>query len=295
MTALVALGAVGVLIAGMALRNPAVAQPPADPEPPAIAQPNIPEMNPLPDPVAIDALLAAFVRMPGVDYAALKASRGALDAVLATFAATSEATLQAAPRPVQLAFWINAYNLCMLKRVVDHYPISRGGAGLFGAIRNRAAGYPDNSVWQIRDVFTGPHCEIVGALRSQDEIEHEIIRPRFDDPRIHFAVNCAALSCPVLWPEGYRAERLDEQLDLAVTTFMGNRMHFRLDSATANTPATLTLNKVLDWYRDDFGGVNGLRTFFAAYVEGPPRAALQNSTTQVRFFDYDWTLNDARE
>jgi hypothetical protein len=264
---------------------------------PASAPAAVPAVAPaaaLPDHAAFDALLKRVVQMPGVDYAALKAGRAELDAYISELGRTAESTLAASSRNAQLAFWINAYNACMLKRVVDNYPIRPGGAGLFGGLRNRAAGYPDNSVWQIRQVFTAPHCTVAGAERSQDEIEHEIIRPRFGDPRIHFAVNCAARSCPLLWPEAFTEARLDEQLDRAVTTLMGNRAHFRLDAPSGAGPAVLTLNKVLDWYKEDFGGVDGLRAFFAGYVDGTPRVWLQNASTQVRFFEYDWTLNDVR-
>ena len=243
----------------------------------------------LPDHTPFTRVLQQVVRGPLVDYAGLVEFRGDLDRYIASLGATAPATLEASPRDAQLAFWINAYNACMLKLVTDHYPIQRGGAGLFGSIRNLVAGYPANSVWQIREVFSRHHCRVAGAQRSQDEIEHEIIRPRFNEPRIHFAVNCAAQSCPVLWPEAYEADRLDAQLDRAVRQLMSGSAHFRIDRGS--TP-TLHLNRVLDWYQEDFGGVDGVRTFFADYVTGPDRDLLLDNRTQVAFFEYDWTLND---
>jgi len=243
----------------------------------------------LPDHAAFTRVLQQVVRGPLVDYAGLVRMRGELDHYIASLGATAPATLEAAPRDAQLAFWINAYNACMLKLVTDHYPIRRGGSGLFGSIRNLVAGYPANSVWQIRDVFSGAHCPVAGAERSQDEIEHEIIRPRFGEPRIHFAVNCAARSCPVLWPEAYEADRLDDQLDRAVRQLMSNPSHFRIDRGS---PPTVNVNRVLDWYQEDFGGVDGVRTFFADYVTGPDRDLFLDNRTQVAFFEYDWTLND---
>ena len=240
---------------------------------------------------AFTRVLDRVVQMPRVDYAALEADREGLDAYLESLARTSEADLEASPREVQLAFWINAYNACMLKLVIDHYPIQAGGTGLFGAIRNRVAGYPDNSVWQIRNVFTRTHCRVAGEDRSQDEIEHEIIRPRFDEPRIHFAVNCAALSCPPLWPMAYTADQLDEQLDRAVRHLMAGEGHFRIEEGP---PPTLRLNRVLDWYSEDFGGTEGLKTFFADYLSGDRRDRVLNPDTRVEFFEYDWTLNDTR-
>ncbi|MEX2530137.1 MAG: DUF547 domain-containing protein [Gemmatimonadota bacterium] len=235
------------------------------------------------------AVLQEVVQPPRVDYARLLTRKGQLDAYLDALARTAPEALASADRDEALAFWINAYNACMLDLVLDHYPIESGGAGLLGAIRARVAGYPDNSVWQIREVFTRRHCVVAGTARSQDEIEHDIIRPTFQDPRIHFAVNCAAVSCPVLWPRAYSPGSLDEELDRAVRNLMDSPEHFRLDRTS---PATLTLNKVLDWYSDDFGGTEGLKEFLARYLEGDDRELVLRPDTRVEFFEYEWTLND---
>jgi len=250
-----------------------------------------PATRTLPDHDAFTRVLERVVQIPRVDYALLKEERAGLDRYVDALSATDPGVLDAASREEQLAFWINAYNACMLRLVVDHYPIEAGGVGLFGAVRNRVAGYPDNSVWQIRDVFSRAHCPVAGRDRSQDEIEHEIIRPRFQEPRIHFAVNCAALSCPVLWPDAYTADALDDQLDRAVRHLIRNPDHFLLEG---RSPATLTLNKVLDWYAEDFNGHEGLKTFFADYLQGSARERVLAPATRVLFFEYDWTLNDVR-
>jgi len=243
----------------------------------------------LPDHQDFSEVLAEVVEGPLVDYAHLVDDRRGLERYIDALARTDPRTLEAASRNEQLAFWINAYNACMLRLVVDHYPIRPGDAGLFGAIRNRLAGYPENSVWQIRDVFTRSHCPVAGEDRSQDEIEHEIIRPRFEEPRIHFAVNCAARSCPVLWPDAYTGAGLDAELDRAVRNLMDEPEHFRLERGE---PATLRLNKVLDWYQEDFGGLEGLKRFFADYLEAEERTVVLRPDTRVEFFEYDWTLND---
>jgi hypothetical protein len=241
----------------------------------------------LPTHDAFTDVLEEVVHGARVDYAGLQEGRSALDAYLATLASTPEAALEGATREARLAFWINAYNACMLRLVVDHYPIEAGG-GLFDRIRNAVADRPDNSVWQIDDVFTGDHCRVAGAERSQDEIEHEIIRP-IGEPRIHFAVNCAARSCPPLRAEAYTAGALDAQLDAQVRDFVANPSHFRLEDGT---PPVLRLNKVLDWYGEDFGGPDGLKTFFQSYLPEPRAALLAEPDTRVDFFEYDWTLND---
>ncbi len=243
----------------------------------------------LPDHAHFTQVLDRVVRMPLVDYQALKDDREGLDAYIESLGATPESLLDQSPRAEQLAFWINAYNACMLQLVIDHYPIEAGGVGLFGGVRNRVAGYPDNSVWQIRDVFTRNHCFVAGQYRSQDEIEHEIIRPRFDEPRIHFAVNCAAVSCPVLWPMAYEADVLEEQLDRAVRHLMAGDEHFRIEPGE---PATLRLNRVMDWYSGDFGGAEGLKAFFAGYLPRERADIVLRPDTRVEFFSYDWTLND---
>jgi len=241
----------------------------------------------LPDHAPFSRILESVVDPPLVDYAGLQEGRDALDGYLETLAATPLAAVEGAPREAQLAFWINAYNACMLRLVVDHYPIETGG-GFFDRIRNAVADRPDNSVWQIEDVFSRDHCQVAGAPRSQDEIEHEIIRP-LGEPRIHFAVNCAARSCPPLRTEAYTAAELDAQLDAQVRDFVANPEHVQVEDAS---PPVLRLNKVLDWYGEDFGGAEGLKAFFEPYLDGERGALVAEPEARVRFFEYDWTLND---
>jgi uncharacterized membrane protein YdjX (TVP38/TMEM64 family) len=241
----------------------------------------------LPDHSAFTAVLAEVVRQPLVDYQKLKDGRSALDAYLTSMAEVMPSTLDASSDHERLAFWINAYNACMLRLVVDNYPIEKDGR-LLSRIRNAVTDRPLNSVWQIPEVFTGKHCAIAGAERSQDEIEHEIIRP-MGDPRIHFAVNCAARSCPPIWPEAYTGDEIDAQLDRAVANLVGDPVHFQVER---ESHATVRLNKVLDWYGGDFGGVEGLKTFLVPFVQGATAQDLLDPGTDVQFFDYDWILND---
>jgi hypothetical protein len=249
-----------------------------------------PDVLDLPDHAAFTRVLQEVVTVPNVDYAKLQANRGGLDRYLEALGSTDPAILDAAPRDQQLAFWINAYNACMLRIVIDNYPIERQRVGLFQRARIAVAGYPANSVWQIRDVFSVRHCHVAGASRSQDEIEHEIIRPRFEEPRIHFAVNCAARSCPVLWPEAFTGDRLEAQLERAVGALISSPAHFRVQEEEGRP--VLRLNRVLDWYSVDFGGVEGLRAFFLPYLEGETLEQVRDVGTPIRFFEYDWTLND---
>jgi uncharacterized membrane protein YdjX (TVP38/TMEM64 family) len=238
----------------------------------------------VPTHAAFSAVLRDVVHQPLVDYQAVVDAQPALRAYLGTLAATSLEAVTAASREEQLAFWINAYNACMLQLVADHYPIEKDG-NVFARIKNSVAGRPANSVWQIPDVFTRSHCRVAGKERSQDELEHEIIRP-MGEPRIHFAVNCAAQSCPVLWPEAYEAATLEAQLDRAVEHLVADERHFVAEASVVR------LNKVLDWFKEDFGGEEGLRSFFAPYLSQDAARILTDPDTRLEFFDYDWTLND---
>ena len=241
----------------------------------------------LPDHSAFTEVLARVVEEPRVDYAKLAGDDAALGSYLQQLAATDPAAVASASDDDRLAFWINAYNACMLKRVIEHYPIRKAGG--LQRIRNAAAGRPDNSVWQIGNVFTGDHCDVAGKERSQDEIEHEIIRP-MGDPRIHLAVNCAAVSCPPLVARAYHGETLDEQLEDRVRSFMSDPAHF--DVTNEGDKRSVRVNKVLDWFKEDFGGHEGIRVFLAGYADGSHKEALEDRGTKLEFLDYDWTLND---
>ncbi|MGB1840337.1 MAG: VTT domain-containing protein [Longimicrobiales bacterium] len=249
-----------------------------------VSAPSVVDAQPLPTHEAFSAVLAEVVDPPSVDYAALVGRREALDAYIGTLERVSLAAIEGATREEQLAFWINAYNACMLRLVAEHYPIQKAG-GIFTGLRNAIAGRPANSVWQIEDVFTVAHCRIAGALRSQDDIEHSIIRP-MGEPRIHFAVNCAARSCPVLWPDAYEAATLEAQLERAVSKLVSTPEHFSVE------PGVVRMNKVLDWFKEDFGGIEGLRTFFAPYLDAADAEVISTHDTRIEFFEYDWTLND---
>ena len=241
----------------------------------------------LPDHSGFAPVLAGYLRDGLVDYAGLLADRQMLDGYVAELGKPTQAAVDAATSEQQLAFWINAYNACVLTLVLDHYPIEKRGG--FASILNSVKGYPGNSVQQIPDTWKRSFCNIAGSVRSLDEIEHEIIRP-MGEPRIHFAINCAAHSCPPLAATPYTPQGLDGQLDKQVVEFVANPRHFLLERGGR---AELRLNKVLDWFGDDFGGNEGLIEFFLPYLSDEDRTYLEsNGPAKVSFFDYDWTLND---
>lgn len=240
----------------------------------------------LPDHAQFDTVLAGYVHGGLVDYAGLARDRQALDAYLDALGRTTPSDLDRATRDARLAFWINAYNACALRLVIDHYPIE--GRGGVAGLTNRLVGVPANSIRQIPDTWTRPFCRIAQRDRSLDGIEHGIIRP-LGDPRIHFAVNCASRSCPVLAPTAYRADRIDVQLDEAVGRFMADPSQYQL---SGDDRPVLHVNKILDWYKEDFGGTAGVVAFLRRFAPPGDAGRLEPGQVRVEYFDYDWTLND---
>lgn len=240
----------------------------------------------LPDHAAFTRALRGHVQGPLVDYAALQRQRDSLDGYVESLGRTEAAVLATASRDQRIAFWINAYNACALRLVIDHYPIRK--AGFPASLVRSLQGVPANSIRQIADTWKREFCPVAGKARSLDEIEHEILRP-MGEPRIHFAVNCASRSCPVLASEAYTGTALGEQLDAAVRRFMADEEHYRLEEGDR---PELRLNKVLDWYKDDFGDIDGVVRFFVPYERADRAAMLASGRVRVHFADYDWTLND---
>jgi hypothetical protein len=222
-------------------------------------------------------VLRRFVADDGtVDYAGLQAAADTtLVPYLRQLAAVDPGRLS---RDARLALWINAYNALTLKLIVDHYPVQ--------------------NIWAITPGPPEPKDEspfrlAVGAVadtaRTLDEIEHEIIRERFDEPRIHFALVCAAQSCPPLRREAYTGPRLDSQLREQTRAFLHDDTQNRIPAGDGR----IALSRILKWYGQDFGpSTDALQRFLAPYFEGTVRAKLGRAAYEVTFRPYDWALND---
>jgi hypothetical protein len=233
-------------------------------------------------------VLARYVRMPGVDYAALKADRGRLDRAIAEFNAPSASGEAGWSREQRMAFWINAYNALTLRAIVDHYPIRNGWLTL----------QPRDSIRQIDGVWTKLTWQAAGRTVTLDDIEHRILRPTFKDARMHFAVNCASVSCPPLAATPYRPETLGSQLDEAARIYLASPEGLRVDGET------LRMSSIFKWYGDDFiaqysplvpGGRDPKeRAILGTIVRHGPAAAERARTGKpvVEYLDYDWSLND---
>ena len=234
----------------------------------------------------LDAVLQTYVDSSGqVDYAALKANRNSLDAYidsLARFSPLNHPDRFPAPQH-ELAYWINAYNAFVLKGVIDAYPVSTvmdigEQSGFFSKIFFLAG----------------------GEKLTLDEIENKIIRPRYREPRIHFAINCAAASCPSLENRAFRGEDLEVRLEAALQRFAGAPRHVRLDSENRQ----LHLSKIMQWFgadfvdwfprdRDNSPAEPTLIDYLLPYLAAEQAAYLrQNPDVAISYNDYDWTLND---
>jgi hypothetical protein len=233
-----------------------------------------------------NVVLAADGNASTVRYAAIKAQHAALRGYLDSLAAVSPQEFASWSKPQQLAFLINAYNAWTVELVLSRYPALK-------------------SIKDIGSVFESPwkkkFVRLLGADRSLDELEHGLIRAPgvYDDPRIHVAVVCASIGCPMLRNEAFVAERLDAQLDDAMVRFLSDRSRNRFDAADG----TLAVSKIFDWYRKDFEqghrGITSLKSLFARFAErladgAAAQADLRAGRYKLSYLDYDWSLNDAR-
>ena len=216
-----------------------------------------------------DALLRRVVREGGVDYAALAADPAPLDAYLETLAA---ANFEALSRDGKLALLINAYNAFTLRLILDHYPLE--------SIKD----IPDAERWKA------VRWSVMGTQVSLDSLEHEFLRARFEEPRIHFAINCASVGCPPLRAEAYTPDRLEAQLEEQTKRIHSHPTWLRYD-AEANA---LELTKLYSWFSGDFEQSAGsVLKFVSAYVPAVADRLAAGDPPTVSYMDYDWSLNAA--
>ena len=219
-----------------------------------------------------------------LDYDAMAANRGRLRAYLASISSVSRSTFDGWSVAAQLAFLINAYNAWTVEVVLDEYPE-------IDSIRD--IGFLLSSAWNQ------DFAELFGEPISLDEIEHDIIRgwDRYQEPRIHFAVNCAAVGCPALRAEAYTGEMLEAQLEDSTRKFLADRSRNYFDGSR------LYVSSIFDWYEEDFekgwGGIDSVSEFLAAYavqlgLDEVTANDLRSGDIRIRHLRYDWSLNDTR-
>jgi hypothetical protein len=224
---------------------------------------------------AWDALLKKHVvvleagKASQVRYAGMSRDRAALKSYLAGLSKVTEAQFKGWPQAEQMAFLINAYNAFAVEKVLTRYPDLR-------------------SIWDFGKVFGNPFKDefflLLGRKSSLDRIEHETLRKRYREPRIHYAVNCASVGCPMLREEAYVAARLEQQLEEQAVRFLSDRSRNRYRDGK------LELSQIFEWFKEDF---EPREAYFARYarVLGVPGGEVPRISPLV-FLDYDWSLND---
>jgi hypothetical protein len=226
---------------------------------------------------AYDRLLKAHVISGLVDYDAFK-SDPAFAGYLKLLAATNPATL---PRNEQLAFWINAYNAYTIQLITSkNEQVSIRNV-------NKTLGF-----LKFKGPWSEPFAVVGGKTYTLDDIEQRTIRPTFKEPRIHFALVCAAIGCPPLRGEAYTGARIDAQLnDQAITFLTKSPAKNRVDVASK----TVYRSQVFSFsdYMNDFGGSEAAVGKFIAryYPAGPEKTLLESGDYTAVKTDYDWSLN----
>ena len=171
-------------------------------------------------------------------------------------------------RAAQMAYWINAYNAFTVKLIMDHYPV--------GSIKDIKKGIPFvNSVWDLKFITLG------GQLYDLNHIEHNILRKKFDEPRIHFAINCASVSCPKLLNAAYEAATLESQLEQAARHFFADPQKNKLQKNS------IQVSKIFLWFGSDFKQSGDLISYINRYanIGISPKAS-------ISYLEYDWNLNE---
>lgn len=213
----------------------------------------------------------AGIRLNLVDYAALGKDPDYAAALRELAAARPE---DLATEDERFAFWANAYNLLAIKTIVDRYPIAsiRDGGNFLFPVWKKTAG------------------TVAGRDFSLDEIEHDVLRAKFREPRVHFAIVCASVSCPDLRTEPYTGTRLDEQLAEQTRLFLDNRGK-GLASGPEGKSARVSM--IFSWFADDFVPAGGVAAFLRNNAS--PETAKQIAGLEddaIGYLDYDWSLND---
>jgi hypothetical protein len=229
------------------------------------------------------SVLAKHAKQDGFDYAGLKADRSELDQYLAELRRVTPGELAGWTREQRFAFWINVYNAFAVDLVTRSYPIA--------SIQSLNTAFV--KVWE-RDVIPlkALHPEGKDDELSLDDVEHKILRPVFQDARVHAALNCASQGCPPLRAEAYVAERLSVQLDEQARAWLADPARNRYD----RTATRVIVSKIFEWFAKDFARDAGsVQAWIARYAPaqhaawiGPARAL------KIEYLEYSWKLNDAR-
>ncbi len=214
-----------------------------------------------------DKLLKKYVNGSGlVNYKGLQKDKAELDSYLKTL--SNNAPQSSWSQDEQKAYWINAYNAFTVSLILQHYPV-KSIKDIAGKI------YKINTPWDIKFIDIG------SKKYDLNNIEHSILRKQFNDPRIHFAIVCASMSCPRLRNEAYTAAQLNAQLEDAGRDFLNDKSRNRISADKAE------LSKYFSWYKGDFTKNGSLVDFVNKYSQ-----TKMNADTKIGSLNYNWSLNE---
>jgi hypothetical protein len=221
-----------------------------------------------------------------VSYKGFAADRAALKTYLDSISAVPEATYKSWNKNQQLAFLINAYNAYTVELILTKYPNLKSIRELGGTF---------SKPWSLKFI------KLFGKEVSLDNIEHDMIRADgvFNDPRIHVAVVCASIGCPMLRNDAFTAEKLEVQLDDGMKRFFSDSSRNRYNAESKK----LEISKIFDWYKKDFvkghKGFSSLETTLGKFADQltndtAARAEIKAGKVAISYLDYDWNLNDKK-
>ncbi len=222
---------------------------------------NLPEWT-----ATYNTLLGKYVSGDGVKYADWKSNPGDMKAIQDVVDGIAAENVADLSKEEQLAFYLNAYNAWILHEALNKYPTK-----------------------SVKDIlftfFTSKRIKVAGGNMSFDHLEKDIIRPRFNEPRVHFALNCASRSCPPLNREAFRGEQLGPQLESLTVAFVNSNKGVNYLPAKK----TAALSAIFNWYKDDFKAVGGPISFINKRRKEP-----LPDDARITYQDYDWSLNEVK-
>lgn len=218
---------------------------------------------------ALTSLFQDHVTAKGVHYEDFKKDQPKLKTYLSDLSKITSTEFESWKKSDQLAFLINLYNAATIDLVLDNYPIR--------SFKDEVGG--KSGPWKIKFI------KLLGQTYSLDQIEHELIRKNYNEPRIHFALNCASEGCPALRREAFIGSKLETQLQEQTISFLENKKNNRVSKSS------LALSPLFDWFKEDFVKKSGsVEAFLDPYF---PKISIRPGKAKISYTDYGWSLNEA--
>jgi tetratricopeptide (TPR) repeat protein len=210
-------------------------------------------------------VLKACLKDGNVDYRELKKNSSGLTAYLKKAAELNAQPFISMSEEERMAFYLNIYNAITLKMIIENYPVK--------------------SIKDIPGVWDKIKFNAAGRNLTLNQIEHQILRKEFKEPRIHFVLVCASKGCPELASEPFSGKVLDEQLDREARKFVNDKTKVRLDRDNK----TLYISLIFKWFNEDFG--DSIK-FISKYLSEDDAEFIKKAKPKIKYLNYDWSLNE---